>query len=64
MSDDNNTEEELKLSSGRISKINAEKIVFKEELLDDEENITDPNAYIEYDPKPILLKLEQYSKEK
>lgn len=34
------------------------------EFMEEDESVMNPNAFVEFDPKPILLQLQNYSREK
>ena len=48
--------------SSRVSRpSNISKNPSQDDIIEDDENIMHPNAFVELDPKPILLKLSEYS---
>ena len=64
------TDEELKSNEMSMSTCSLRQSVVREsekgvrhsELIEDEEDVMEPNAYVERDPKDILLHLKEYCK--
>lgn len=50
--------------SERVERMSENQSITQSELIQDEENIREPNAFVEQDPKPIFQKLAAYCQDK
>ena len=50
--------------SSRITRESANDTISGAELIQDEEDVREPNAFVSNDPKPIFIKLTEYCQDK